>query len=108
MIALDDEALEFFMYQEEPYEALEEVNHALSVADQVALQFIPMDDGQMGVSLIPVFLIRDPKVVTEFLQGLHSYVDEHGKIVYVDFLDEFHVGNVKSFYLTLEYIVETF
>ena len=111
LLPVDEETLDFFT-EEEPYEQIFDALEFLEIADDIAVYIAPvvMEDGKLEyeIYLSPTNLIHNPAVVTDAMLNMYMYLDDEGHEVYVDFLDEFKIGNIASFYLTLEHIVETF
>lgn len=114
-LPIDDETLDFFANDHTPYESLLEAKEELEVADDIAMQLVPIgaDDAglmQYEVHLHPVMLFHDTQGVAEAEADDYdaSYQCDEGHTVYVDILDTFKIGNISSFYLTLEYIVEEY
>ena len=112
LLPVDDETMGFF-YEEEPYEQIIDAVELLEIADDITVRIEPVGYKEGGeleyeIYLSPVNLIHNPAVVTDAMLELEMYYDDVGHEVYVDFLDDFKIGNIASFYLTLEHIVETF
>lgn len=112
LLPVDDETMGFF-YEEEPYEQIIDAVELLEIADDITVRIEPVGYKEGGeleyeIYLSPTHLIHNPAVVTDAMSNMEMYLDDEGHEVYVDFLDEFKIGNIASFYLTLEHIVETF
>ena len=111
LLPVDNETLDFFT-EDEPYEQIIDAIEFLEIADDIAVYIAPvvMEDGKLEyeIYLNPTNLIHNPAVVTDAMLNMDMYLDDAGHEVYVDFLDEFKIGNIASFYMTLEHIVETY